>query len=543
MEKQREIASLLLQFFLILLFCFIKQDYINYYYKTNFFLFSITFTSLLIIQLFFKKNTITITWLEIYSHSIIIILFVITIISFNNYTDLALIENFILAILLYFPIKNIIDISIKENKNEALSAVFLITLLSILIKSILYSTGNGINGDMYNSTYFSNYITLSIPLLNLIITKIKNKYFIFSAASLIIMIIVINLLNNARAATIAGILYIVLNNSLLDFQKNRFLKVILFIFIPVASCVLVSKLSSVKGRLSIWQSCLEIFITHPWGIGIGNLKENLTVFQSSQMINWVNKEKFLLADINDYAFNDYLQFIVEGGFLIIIALILFTILFWKKKSLRLYYIFILILSSTSYILHSFPTIIIIIVTLLILSYNKIEKGIRVKNQFGYIFLGIISVWSYFGFLSYTSKGYFGNSLLGTVINKYRSLDNKYKFDIGMLEFERKKYSIAIRTLKNTGLLNQDINVNLAIGYSFEQLNKLDSAKKYYVKANELLPRIFKPKYFLFNFYKKHNDTLNLKKICLEIINTPVKIKSVEIDSLQNIALIELRKIK
>ncbi|GGI26580.1 O-antigen ligase family protein [Pedobacter mendelii] len=465
--------------------------------------------------------------------------------TFANYTDLAIIENFGLAIFLYFPIKNIIHFTAEKGKIELLTVIFLITVSLILFKGILYSTGNGIHGDMYNSTYFSNYITLFIPLLNLIVIKKENKCHITFATLIIFVIIIINIFNHARAATLTSLLYILINNLHINLKKIRLVKITTFILIllPISAYLIISKLNSVNGRLSIWQSCLEIFIAHPMGIGLGNLKEKLTIFQSLQMANWNDKEKFLLADINDYAFNDAIQFIVEGGCIILIALIFISILVWKNKSLRAYILYIFMLSSTTYILHSQPTIILIIITFLILNYNEKEIGVLKKNSFVYIPSVFVLLWSSLGLLSYVNKVHLENTLLDRCLNAYRAMDNKYRFDIGMLDFEKKKYQNAIYILKNSGLLNQDINANLAIGYSFEELNQIDSAEKYYNNGNSLLPRIFKPKYFLFNLYKKNNDTINLKRICLEIINTPVKIKSAEIDSLQNIAHIELIKIK
>ncbi len=164
---------------------------------------------------------------------------------------------------------------------------------------------------------------------------------------------------------------------------------------------------SVHSRLEFWQNTLKIFKDHPLGIGSGQLEFSYLPYSlDSRYSNW----NYLLTNPH----NEILRWLVEEGFLYVIACLIFIIFMSLSLCNRLpgrtfrfllaFLVFIGVQSSTQFPFLSAPTYFLIVLTLaLVLSSHFPISKVRL-NLKSKVFILILSVtFTLFAFLSVGSR--------------------------------------------------------------------------------------------------------------------------------------------
>ncbi len=527
---------------LLFLFCLVSvsiafyvQPFINERYRIhlNILVIFCLWTTLSLCSFYIKKiplNKFDLVFLGFSISSVIV-----TTINYRRESDLNLIENVIYGFLLYLPLRAIISDHKYENSlRRRLCAITIIAIAFIVVKAIISAPSlEDIEGGTFNSTYFSNYIALFVPLLwyikNIRVFSREVERFI---DVLIVLIIIVCLLNQARGSIIGLAAFLVLQFDIkYIYKKNKGL-----IFLIISICLFVfyflakTKIDSANGRIFIWQNALKIVKEKPLGIGLGAFKHEYAVVQSKVLTQEKFKPEFLLADINDYAFNDLLQYIIEGGALILLFIILFIYLIIKSKNrfLMSFSLLVFIISSTGYILHSFLTLSIVLISFCLFTRTdtvvaKVGKIVLLPTYVG-LFWSIISLVSYLGS---------SESVVTELVNEtYTPLDNKHLYDLAVKAFDQGKFKQAITLLLKSGMTDYDIDADILLAKSYENLKDTKSAEIYYLKGNSILPRMFKPKHYLLKFYSAHKNEAAMRSISKEIIETPIKVPSNEISNLR-----------
>ena len=121
-------------------------------------------------------------------------------------------------------------------------------------------------------------------------------------------------------------------------RKNLYwLAAILLCSITVLILSFGFKTGSTQGRILVYKITLPIYLEH-WkkGIGYGNFKSTYPLYQAKYFENnHDNISEIMLADNTYYAFNDYWQFLIEGGIKSIIVLLIggafLVILYHRSK--------------------------------------------------------------------------------------------------------------------------------------------------------------------------------------------------------------------
>ncbi|WP_379088870.1 O-antigen ligase family protein [Pedobacter sp. UC225_65] len=530
---------LLLLFFMVSLFTILHaQPLINHAYKIEFNTLVIVYFWMAIVACFLYVKEIWINKYDIFFFIITVNLLLITFINYDHRSDLSHIENVGYVFLIYLPVRVVMGLDhLTQKLKKELSILFIIALSIILAKSVLSTSWlNNINGGTFNSTYFSNYICLFVPLLYHIKKNILTNTWLNRAVdAIIICIIIICVVNQARASVIGLSIFILCQLNFREIYKQH--KALLFAFLiggfALLSYFLIgNKIASATGRLFIWENALSLIKEHPLGIGLGNFKQEYTVLQSRIISESSFNSKFLLADINDYAFNDLLQFIIEGGIQMIFLLMFlcYSILKSKNRLLISSTLLVFIISSTSYTLHSFHSFVIVIVLFCLFTKDEVSK--RKISALFYIPTYIGFLWAILSFISYYSPKTEANNMYNNLLNSYRKLDNKYLYDWGAEEFKDGNFKESILLLKQSGIEDYDIDANLLLAQCYENINNMAAAEKHYVKANHILPRMFKPKHYLLKFYLSTNREKEIINIANEIIETPIKVSSNEILTLK-----------
>jgi tetratricopeptide (TPR) repeat protein len=347
------------------------------------------------------------------------------------------------------------------------------------------------------------------------------------------------------------------------YLKNRKYEKILFVFFPliIASLfplLLVYKPNSSLGRKHIY-SLSEQMLKQDWfsGIGPGKFRTQFNEYQAEFFSeNNIDDKTALLADNTFYAFNDYLQWVIETGIAGLSAMaVIFYLLIHRIKNIRkLRGNKPIIIAATSSLLcigiaalFSYPLQVIPIQAMTLVCIGIIIfYAVTVKGRLNHL-TGIISK----VFFSITAVLFFINS--ARVMQ--RKIDTKSAFELALTGYKKQaiaKYESLIKRFPRHG----DIMYLYAeqLYYSnrlHEALSAINKARNYYVdnklyilKANiedalgkkreaessylhalYMVPNRMRSRFDLLNFYLNQKDSVNAFRWAKSIINMPVKIPS------------------
>lgn len=380
--------------------------------------------------------------------------------------------------------------------------------------------------------------------------------------SLIFTFTLVTLNRSFTIGAIVGILFL-----LFVYQKIRVSKVVLVLSLltVIAITLFLSfyiKSDSSLGRLLIYKISFKMFLEHPiTGIGWGNFQREYNLYQAAffKSGNYTQKE-FLLADNTFYAFNDYLQLIVEtglvGGLCLITFITFITIITYihlkTQNSFLIFLISILIvICVAAFFTHVFENKPFQIVVIVVLAYLFFYKNIeRLKPLVRFcVFLSISGVASLA--IYYKDIRKFNNyqkleqakslSETGYVTESIKLFSELYpdlRNDVGFLktysdvllnkDTQEKKVSILREILTQY----TDNLTLLKMGLSYEQLGMNKQAEIALLQAVYMVPNRFAPKEALYNFYiknKRYKQATYWRKI---ILTMPIKIPSERIEAIK-----------
>ncbi|MGJ1433315.1 hypothetical protein ACR79M_17425 [Sphingobacterium spiritivorum] len=127
--------------------------------------------------------------------------------------------------------------------------------------------------------------------------------------------------------------------------------------------------------------------------------------------------------------------------------------------------------------------------------------------------------------------------------KYTLSPQHYLYSSAYSNFASGNYVDAISNLNEISKKITSTDYYILLGLCYEKTGNLIQSEQALQNAVKLLPGRFKPKYYLMEFYLRHN--IDATTICYDIIETPVKVVSKEIIYLKESAnkYINLKKTK
>ncbi|MBB5438180.1 tetratricopeptide (TPR) repeat protein [Pedobacter sp. AK017] len=332
----------------------------------------------------------------------------------------------------------------------------------------------------------------------------------------------------------------------------------------VYSLVSFIKPDSSLGRKLVYKISFQILNDHYIsGIGFGNFGQVYGEYQ----INYFAKGDFtikelLLADNTKHAFNDYLQFIIEGGILGCLALILFValIIYVIKIALRKYPKSILLVLSIAQLIviavaaifmHVFEKPWIQLITVILLIFIIKYAYLNEKKQ-SFFYVLIVSTifficYYHYGFyvMNYKKFEKFEEAkqlgLMGFNTDSFSILESLYptlKDDVGFLtEYAslltlHGKHSEAEKIYLMVVRKNNSNIFYLNLAKSYLQSRKYRDAEQAYLKSINRAPNRFVPRFELYNFYKATQQFHKAKRQGNEILKLPVKIPSLVVDQIK-----------
>lgn len=452
-----------------------------------------------------------------------------------------------------------------------LVCVWVISMGMYLFKDkIIISVKSQFKGPSTFVNFFIDIVFNYIPLLGI--------------ASILILLPSLRSRTAWLAAIIAGsmlfeIRYGVLKKLFKSF--NKFKKAILITgSICIISASLIGiyyfKKDSSDGRMLIWNVTADIIKDKPiLGVGFDQFKVHYMNFQAKYFSENIDSSNSMLADNNIYAFNDWLQFVTENGFIGFLLLFLVCFLLYSHKAemkdkvissiLKISLISIGIVACFSYPMQILPIKLIIIFLLAHMAsidsnkfrvkafyYSSGKKLIWLGNSV-MLFAAIIGI--KFGF-EYTQKLDQGHKIWKDALSKYQygdytgaiqsfetslpifNSEGAFLMNYGKALLMAEQYKPALRILNQSKnyLNNTFIQINLGDGYM--ALKQYSNAESAYQKAAYMIPSRFYPIYLLAKLYNESNQKRKAKVKALEFLEKEVKIPSTAIKEMK----IEMKKI-
>lgn len=358
-------------------------------------------------------------------------------------------------------------------------------------------------------------------------------------------------------------------------SKKTFVLLLLSFLLIVPSLAFLVKTDSSLGRLLIYKLSVKIlkenFIS---GVGWGKFevaygKYQVDYFKSGA---YTTKE-LLLADNTRYAFNDYLQLVVETGVIGLICLLalVISIIYLIKKALKengyanwlllvalLQLIAILVAALFTYVFVSPLFQGLFVLSLLTVVYYAYPRKVKIYWYFfaGAFVTGVL-LWIHYGYYLCNISNYkkyqeakelFGAGFITEAVQTYEVLYPSLKKDEIFLAHyasglaSKGKYDRAILLLEHLVTVNNSASFSLKLAECYYLTGRLDKAEAAYLTAIYMVPNRFSGRYHLFNFYYKTGQLVKAIQMGKDILQLPVKIPSAQVTNIKNDVQALLNKI-
>jgi O-antigen polymerase len=350
--------------------------------------------------------------------------------------------------------------------------------------------------------------------------------------------------------------------------KNYYLWGLLIAIITIFSIYLLKiKQGSTSGRMFVMMNELSILKSNfIYGIGFGNFNQYYNHYQSLYFQNHPNSRYEIFASYINVGYSEYLQLLVEGGFISLLLIILVLIRTLKIgriiknssdtiKAYFLSFLSILILAIFSFPFRSISTFTNFIIYLsIIASFDQelISIKLKIKVARAISLSATLVVFILFGRIY---KTYNALTLWQTMMNynEHQPLDKntiaetyKHTFfelntDEGYLQAYASYLSKNNKIRESTEVLNLATvysgyyMLHVALGHNYFKLNNYKEAEKHFLSAAYMVPNRFIPKKFLMAFYITTGNKENAKFWAENIVAYKIKVPSKEVNLIKQSA--------
>lgn len=440
-------------------------------------------------------------------------------------------------------------------------------LLRVLKDSNVYT----VTTIFHNSGDLGNYLACLLPLNMVMVFYGDKKRQQPAAIIALVLAVVLLYITKARIAWVAFVIVTVL--AIYKYKihkKNSFLAIMAFkrfpTFLIVVLCLMLScglyflKPDSVKGRILIYKVCLDIFQKHPLtGIGINQFNVQYNNYQSSYI------EKHQLDPLNIYAdniyvaFNDYLEILLELGFigsafllLVLKHLIRFCRSGWNATKIdgtsiviECSFIAFLICAMFSYPIRNIYVLFYMAVCIAIIlktaKYNSnIIYSLVLKPNVLKCLTGIVAIiigicmcnitqkmlwqirWQKTAEIASTDKWDEAMSSY-TALYPHMKGNGQFLYNYGAELSLHERYEQSNIVLLEAAKYYTHSNLYTYLGINYQALKRYSEAERYYLHAIYMVPSRLLTKYLLFNMYRSTNEHEKAGVWAKNISNTKIKV--------------------
>ena len=456
------------------------------------------------------------------------------------------IEGIWLLLLLWFTIRIWLSY-FPEIRNVVLYAIIFVGSLQAvwgLAQLYEYIPSNHVlfplTGAFYNPGPYSGYIAIVIPvcLYQLMSVKGKCKYLLYFTLFLMISTIPAGMSRSAWLGVLISCLWVIAvklrHKNRITTLYNRISKrswikigIITSGIIVLLLLMFVFKKDSANGRLFIWKNTIHSITERPWiGYGIGTFPYEYGKSQAEYFSQEVySSQEERVAGSPEYAFNEYLHCILEGGIvlLLLVGLLLF---FTVKQGIHnsayaalggILSLFIFAMTSYPFQIFSFWVMVVLLMAVCVSSaprqlptgtknsrYAKIVPfclflltiGIvaKVKN-----YAPLVESWNKCRLLM--SRGAIKPAARG-YLQLYADFrhNSSFLFEYALCLIEQKHYNDANTILRRAALVSNDAMIYNLMGENYQKMKLYKKAEACFLYSTDLLPGRIYPYYLLTLLY-------------------------------------------
>ena len=404
-------------------------------------------------------------------------------------------------------------------------------------------------GTLGNSARLSGILLIVTPICILSFSKSSNKLFRTIYAIIFILNNAVIILAFSRAA-IMGLLFAYAYLA----YKNKYIKLslktnVLFagVFILISILFLVLKYDSAIGRLLIWK--IAISKLYPYFLFGNGIDSFIPLYNNAQAEYFADKfgifdKESSVAGFVAYPYNEMLNTLIELG--LIPFLILTVLLYMAFKSdesdkvmvyIKSSILAVLIFSMFSYTSKIYPMLIILVIYLAALKFNTIiaiKLNTVVRILCSGLLLGIV-IFQFFSLMKYEAwiqikEQYLYAGTKPVRTSEYSKLikrfNGSYMFmaDYAGIQYDMGEDEKCIEILQEVTDRFPDPNLLVLQAKSYMRLKEDEKAERLLIKAANIIPSKFEPKYWLFKLYER-TDTEKAMAIANIISNQPIKVTS------------------
>ena len=422
-------------------------------------------------------------------------------------------------------------------------------------------------GSFQNPGVYANYLACIFPLaLAMLLYSKKQPKRILSVISLVFIVCCFIMpFTMARAAWLGmfvGSLVITEYRygwlSKIIFRMKKFLLIFgivaILIFICGVGVVLYHlKPESAQGRLLIYKIALGMCKEHPlMGTGFNTFAREYNMYQADYFASGAGSEtEKWLANINQVAFNEYLQIAVETGLVgLVLLLTIVVMLIYNRKQVHTPYAIgsmgslasLACCACFSYPFHEISIVILVGLMLLIAGSELKTLSIHVSGKlYKKIIICLLSIAVFLCYYSVnnislvsrwknlatqTSIYGFDNKreqykLLSTKLNN----DPYFLYNYGVELSIAKEYKQGISILQYVCHYLSNTEIFCYLGDNYKGLGQYEKAEAYYQLASNTVPNKFYPLYCLAKLYHETGDSTKAFNMASIIVNKKEKVRS------------------
>ena len=390
------------------------------------------------------------------------------------------------------------------------------------------------------------YTRISIVKIYTIKKRFVLNFYIYLLASMsFVFTIIAIVLTESRTSIFAlfATIFVYFINKIYK-KSNAFglFTIIFFLFLIGMYLLYTIRPMSVESRFLIWRISLSAIQKHFFfGKGIGTYRNSLAEAQEEFYNSNSAQNEIKLADVPEYAFNEYIEFTSEIGFIgVILSLIIIFYIIIKQKDIFKYGIVaILFMSLTSYPLHILP-IQVLFTIFLSLHGSKIDSTkITCKIFFLILFILMQSIvtfcycqkilmikeWENQCLIAKNSIVEVRNLNDYHVLFQYINDNPDFLLDYGELLYKKKLYRESIEILKKGIKKSNDPIFLILVGLNYEKLQNYTLAEYFYNKAFFRVPNRLHPLYRLALLYYNSGNIGKFMSMSKTIFEFEPKIES------------------
>jgi len=333
------------------------------------------------------------------------------------------------------------------------------------------------------------------------------------------------------------------------------------------------KKASSDGRAFIWKVTTEMIAETPvFGVGFDRFNAHYMNYQANYFTKNGETAEVLVADNTYYAFNEWLQFAAENGFLGFVLLLLLGLVLFQTKVMPAYRVeaFIAIgglltigvFACFSYPMQILPIKLVIVFLLAMLSNGTADTfQLNVEaikwSQWTYkiivLLLACVTMYRTFSYTQNLSQGFisWNNALNSHQYGDYKDAilefelsypifkkDGDFLMNYGKTLTMAGESNKAITILEQSKSYQNNTVIATALGDSYKAIKQYNKAEVSYKQAINMTPGKFYGLYLLAKLYDDSKQQEKAVALAQKIMNKKIKVSSTAIEEIQ----LEMKKI-